>query len=403
MRKYFLCVLAVIVCLVIDITCVRAVSKADTIAGLRSELAALKAKKKANENQKTQTKTEINNTKTNIYNSQEEIKKNQKAVDDAKVEIEALNIEIAKTEESIKNVMNSYQASSGENIYLEYVFNASSYADLVYRYAIMEQIASYNNDQINSWSNKIEHNKQLQIDLAAKEIDLTKQIGSLEKSLDSLGNKLSEYSDITMDLNDEINSTQDLIDYLVKLGCGENEDITACMSIRGDTGFSKPLVKGTITSHFGYRTHPITGKVQSFHSGTDIGGNKEGTDVFATANGTVGKVVKKASCGGNSVYIYHNIAGKLYTSSYLHLLTINVKLGDSVTRNTVVGTVGGGKGTPWDSCSTGAHLHFGIAKGWYGTSCSGDCYVSYNTYTAKLQDPYEILKLPKKGVWWYSR
>ncbi len=382
---------------------VSAVAQADTVAGLRLALSNLKAKKNANEAKKAQTKSEISNAKNNIYSSQEEIKKNQKTVDDTKVEIESLNVEIAKTEESIKNLMSTYQASSGDNIYLDYLFNAKDYSDLVYRYTIVEQITSYNKEQIDSWSGKIEYNKQLQKDLAAKEIELNNQILEMEKNVNILGDKLAEYSEITMDLNDEINSTQDWINYLVQLGCKENEDITVCMSMNGDTGFSKPLTRGTITSYFGYRIHPITKKVNSFHGAIDIGGNKEGTAIYSTANGTVGKIIRKASCGGNSVYVYHNIAGKLYTSAYLHLLDINVKLGDKITRNTVVGTVGGGSKTPWDGCSTGAHLHFVIAKGWYGTSCSGDCYLSYSTYIAKAQDPQAILKLPNKGTYWSSR
>ena len=165
--------------------------------------------------------------------------------------------------------------------------------------------------------------------------------------------------------------------------------------------FRKPLVKGTITSYYGYRINPLTGKGTKFHSGTDIGGNKEGTNVYATANGTVGKIIRKASCGGNQVYVWHTIGGKKYTSLYMHLLNINVSIGDKVDSNTVVGTVGGGKGTwAWETCSTGAHLHFSVATGWYGDKNS---YLSYSSFLAHLIDSKEVAKLPNKGKWWYSR
>jgi murein DD-endopeptidase MepM/ murein hydrolase activator NlpD len=294
--------------------------------------------------------------------------------------------------------MNSYEIASGDNVYLDYIFNAKSYADLVYRYSLVQQIVKYNDEQIDSWSSKIEYNNQLQKDLAAKEIELNQKISQLNVDIDSLGDKLSEYTDIVMDAQDEIDSTQELINYYVSLGCGENEDLDACVSIKGDTKFRKPLVKGTITSYYGYRIHPIYGYTK-FHSGIDIGGNKEGTPIYASANGMVGKIIRRASCGGNQVYVYHTINGKQYTTLYMHLLSINVSIGDKVTSQSVVGTVGGGYGTSsYEQCSTGAHLHFTIATGWYGKT-----YVSYSTFLANTVDPKNILGLPSMYTYWYSR
>jgi len=401
MRKVIIVLISL--CLLLPVIEPSAASKANTIKELRSELSGLKQKKKDNQTQKDKTQGQINSSKNSIYNAEVEIKNNQVKIENAILEIEELNIEIAETEESIKNLINSYQIASGENAYLEYVFNAKSYADLVYRYAVVEQILEYNEEQITAWEEKIEQNNQLQIDLAAREVELENKINSLSQEIDSLGAKLNEITEITMDIDDEISSTQELIDYYVNLGCGEEQDLDACVSVKGDTNFSKPVVRGTITSYFGYRTHPVTGQKNKFHSGIDIGGNKEGTSIYATANGMVGKIIRKASCGGNSVYIYHTINGKKYTSQYTHLLAINVKVGDQVTSDTVIGTVGGGAQTKsYDKCTTGAHLHFGIANGWYGGSGSGS-YSSYSTYLTKLLNPKDILGLPNKGTYWKSR
>lgn len=401
MRKVIIVLISL--CLLLPVIEPSAASKANTIKELRSELSGLKQKKKNNQAQKDKTQGQINSSKNSIYNAEVEIKNNQVKIENAILEIEELNIEIAETEESIKNLINSYQIASGENAYLEYVFNAKSYADLVYRYAVVEQILEYNEEQIIAWEEKIEQNNQLQIDLAAREVELENKINSLSQEIDSLGAKLNEITEITMDIDDEISSTQELIDYYVNLGCGEEQDLDQCVSVKGDTNFSKPVVRGTITSYFGYRTHPVTGQKNKFHSGIDIGGNKEGTSIYATANGMVGKIIRKASCGGNSVYIYHTINGKKYTSQYTHLLAINVKVGDQVTSDTVIGTVGGGAQTKsYDKCTTGAHLHFGIANGWYGGSGTGS-YSSYSTYLTKLLNPKDILGLPNKGTYWKSR
>lgn len=374
-------------------------SKANTLAELRSELSALKATKKENETKKNKTQSEISQSNQNITNAKNEITTNQEKIEQSKVDIVNLNQEIINTEESIKKTIQAYQLTDGENVYLEYVFDATSYEELVYRYAIVEQILDYNNEQIDKYNDLIKKNEQLQLDLAEREIELNKQIESLSSKIDELGNQLEEITEHTMDIQDEIDSTQELIDYYVKLGCSENQDLNECVSIKGDTSFRKPLIKGTITSYYGYRTNPLTGQGTKFHSGVDIGGNKEGTNVYASANGMVGKIIRRASCGGNQVYVYHTINGVKYTTSYWHLLSINVKIGDQVNSNTVVGTVGGGSGTrSYDSCSTGAHLHYMIAKGWYG-----ETYTTYSKFLANTLNPKDILKLPNKGTYWYSR
>ena len=393
-------ILIILVSLLVFIPSVNA-SSAKTLAELRKELTALKNKKASQESQKKKTKEEVTNAKNNIYNSQTAITEGREKIEAAKNEIEVLTGDIESTKESIKRLMNSYQLLQGDNIYLEYIFEAESYADLVYRYEVVNQILDYNNSQINEWEEKVEYNEELQVTLANEEEELNKKIASLEKEIDSLGNDLLSITDIVMDIQEQIDGVAQLIKYYEGLGCKENQDLDECVSIKGDTMFRKPLTKGTITSYFGYRIHPIYG-YKKFHSGVDLGGNKEGTNVYSTANGTVGMIVNNTSkkiCGGKQVYIYHTINGKKYTSGYMHLLSINVKVGDSVNSNTVIGTVGGGAKTQsWESCSTGPHLHFMIASGWYGST-----YTSYSTFVSNLSDPQKILKLPNKYTYWYSR
>lgn len=376
-----------------------AASKANTINELRGELNALKATKKKNDNAKAKTQSEINKSNQNITNAKNEITVNQGKIEQAKVDIVNLNEEIKNTEESIKETIKAYQLTDGENVYLEYVFDATSYEELVYRYAIVEQILDYNNEQIDKYNDLIKQNEELQVELAEREVELNNKIDEMSNQIDKLGNQLEEITEHTMDIQDEIDSTQELIDYYVKLGCGENQNLNECVSIKGDTNFRKPLSKGTITSYYGYRINPLTGSGTKFHSGVDIGGNKEGTNVYASANGMVGKIIRRASCGGNQVYVYHTINGVRYTTSYWHLYSINVSIGDKVDSNTVVGTVGGGSGTrSYDSCSTGAHLHYMISKGWYG-----ETYTTYSKFLANTLNPKDILGLPSKGSYWYSR
>ena len=378
---------------------VEAKSKARTLRELKNELAGLKAEKKQNETNKANAKNEISSAKNSVSSKQNEIVKNQNRIDTATEESKKLTTEIEEGKEELYNLIEAYQIAQGDNIYLEYIFDATSYEDLIYRYAIIEEVMAYQEEKIEGWKSKIEKNDELKKELQDREVLLNTQIDNLSSEIKTLNNKLDDYLDIQMDIDDEIKSTQELIEYYEDLGCKLDEDLDECVNVRGDSMFRKPLTKGVVTSYFGYRTHPVTGKKNSYHTGVDIGGNKEGTSIYSMANGTVAKVIKKSSCGGNSVYIHHVVNGKKYTSAYLHLLTINVKVGTKVSNTTVIGTVGGGKGTKsWDKCSTGAHLHLGLGNGWYGST-----YTSYSKWVANLLDPKEKLKLPNKKIYWYSR
>ena len=384
-----------------DSNIVDAVTQANTLRELRKELSDYIAKREAAKKNQSLTQGQINSNKNSITSKQSEIELNKKKIEEASAQIVELDKEIEDTDQKIKDLLRSNAISNGDNAYLEYIFGAKSISDFIIRYSVGERVAKYNDELITSYEEKIKENEQLKIDLANREVELNNQIDSLEQAIDSLGDKLNTFVEEALEFDKEVKSTQELIDQYVKMGCKEDEPFTSCVKMMSDTGFLRPLNKGIRTSNFGYRTHPVTGVKNKFHSGVDIGGNPEGTPVYSAANGMVGKIINRASCGGNQVYVYHTINGVKYTTTYMHLLTIKVKVGDYVTNKTVVGTVGGGAGTrSYDSCSTGAHLHFSLAKGWYGST-----YVSYSTWIANLVDPglRKYANIPGYGVYFYSR
>ena len=109
-------------------------------------------------------------------------------------------------------------------------------------------------------------------------------------------------------------------------------------------------VKGSITSRFGPRVSPFTGK-KALHAGLDIGARR-GTEVRSPASG---KVVVAAYDGrmGKFIRIDH---GYGIETTYGHLSKIHVKYGDRVHRGDLIGLVGStGK------FSTGPHLHYQVA------------------------------------------
>ena len=378
---------------------VNASSNAKTLAELRKELKALQNKAATNKSNQSATKSKINSANNSISTKRSEIEKNTKDIADATAESEKLTVEIEEGKKELDGLVAAYQIASENNVYLEYLFDSKSYEDLVYRSALSEQVLDYISDKINAYQDKIIYNNELKVELAEKSVQLESDINSLATDIEKWDSYIDSLDDALVSIDDEISSTKELINYYVNIGCGENENLESCVAVKGDTKFIRPLNKGVVTSEFGYRTHPVTGKTSSFHSGTDIGGNAEGTSVYAIANGMVGKIIRKSSCGGNMVYVYHTIKGVKYTSCYMHLLTINVSVGQSVSSNTVVGTVGGGKGTAsYETCSTGAHLHLSLATGWYGQT-----YTTYAQWKSHLVNPRNYVSLPSGRTYFYSR
>lgn len=389
---------------------------ANTLKELRSQLASYKAKQSAASSKKNQSQSEINKNKNDVYKKQKEIEDTKVRIEDAKENIEKLNTDIDETKEKMEEVLRTYEKSTGDSIYLEYIFGATSISDFIIRYSLASQIADYNEDLVNEYKTKLDETKELKTELQNKEVDLNKQIKDLQASIDKLGEEVKVLDKESLSVKDQISSTQELINHYVSIGCGENQTFDDCLaararrsssssssssysgsvSVASASGFLKPLNRGVVTSYYGYRYHPVTG-VYKLHSGVDIGGNSEGTSVYSIAGGMVGKIIRRASCGGNQVFIYHTVNGKKYTSVYMHLLSINVSVGQNVSAYSVIGTVGGGT-TYYDSCSTGAHLHLSMATGWYGST-----YVDYSTYIARLFDPRTFLGIPSMGVWFYSR
>jgi murein DD-endopeptidase MepM/ murein hydrolase activator NlpD len=106
--------------------------------------------------------------------------------------------------------------------------------------------------------------------------------------------------------------------------------------------------QGWLTSRFGTRLSPFTGKRQ-FHAGLDIAG-APGTDVIATARGKVRFVGRKGPLG-NTVILDH---GHGIRTHYGHTQETLVKRGQEVERGQVIASLGN------SGRSTGPHLHYSV-------------------------------------------
>ncbi len=106
-----------------------------------------------------------------------------------------------------------------------------------------------------------------------------------------------------------------------------------------------------LASGYGYRIDPIY-KVRKMHWGMDFSA-PVGTDIFATGDGRIQKVVQARGGYGKHVVIDHGFG---YQTLYAHMSQIDVKRGQKVKRGDVIGKVGNtGK-------SSGPHLHYEVIK-----------------------------------------
>ncbi len=117
-------------------------------------------------------------------------------------------------------------------------------------------------------------------------------------------------------------------------------------------GYLSYPTNGSVTSPYGYRTHPIYG-YYSLHNGTDFG-VACGQSLYASASGTVIDTYYDSVYGNRVFLAIGNVNGKNLVLIYNHLTSDNVSEGQRVGRGDVVGFAGS---TGW---STGCHLHFTV-------------------------------------------
>ena len=195
-------------------------------------------------------------------------------------------------------------------------------------------------------------------------------IDELEAYMDSLAS-------IGMDYDEELKAIQNQVALFEKAGCRNDDSIDECYYNKGSYSsyFSRPLNSARVTQAWGHNGH----------AGMDLGGNVPGTPVYAPANGTVVHTAYHQRCGGNIVYIHHQVNGKAYTTEFGHLRSYTVSPGQNVVKGQIIGYVGGDSSTWWyDSCTSGTHLHYSIAYGYYlGAGANG--YNSWSTFRSNTR------------------
>lgn len=316
-------------------------------------------------------------TNKEIATQQKEIDEVEEHIDELKEEIEVLEKRIKERDRLLKERARSMYQNGGSVSYLEVLLGAKSFGDFIDRLNALSVIAEKDRNILES---HIEDQNQLE--KVKKEVE--KQLASLEESLANLErlkgqleSQKKEKDRVVQtllaqedDIHDLIGELENKAQILAQQERAMQQELAAIRAQQQSSGgsHSAPVVSGngkllrpasgTITSHFGYRIHPIYG-TKRLHRGLDIASGT-GTPIYAAETGTV--ITASYDSGyGNYIMITHNIDGQVYTTLYAHLNSIQVSTGQRVSRGQQIGTMGS------TGASTGPHLHFEVHRGpWNG-------------------------------------
>lgn len=301
-----------------------------------------------------------------INNLQGEITIANDQLDNINGELAAANTKLEKAttkyqdafEESKDYIRTAYE--SGTVSYLEIILSSGNISEFITRLEIVKEIMSRQNatiSQLRESRNEIEASQKKILEQQKAQQKVTSALESRESTLEakqavsnSLVEKFDEKSGELSSMLEEVERLekqlqQEILKQLQQEGTGSG-------NVPVSNGFRYPLDSKwrTITSPFGYRTHPTTG-VYKLHTGMDIsGGGIGGANIYAAKNGTVSKAGYHKAYG-NYCLINH---GDGTATLYAHMRSLMVSAGGVAIQGQVIGTVGS------TGYSTGNHLHFEI-------------------------------------------
>ena len=296
---------------------------------------------------------EIANINEQVRNYSLLIAENQVALDEAERVLEELN---AKNKERIRAM-----EEEGTLSYWSVLFKASSFMDLIDRLNMIQEIQAADERRLQELSAAADEVAAARTELAAEKAALEEARLELADAETVLAEKRRQADELLTELNANHRELNAMIDEMEDMEAQLSQEIAKAEKEYNEQkkkedeanklspgGWYRPCSWTVLTSAFGWRIHPITGK-ESFHNGVDLA-NVQGTPIYATKSGTV------TTATYNGVYGYYVTInhGGGYSSLYGHMTHYVVSNGQKVEQGQLIGYMGS---TGW---STGPHLHFTI-------------------------------------------
>ena len=246
---------------------------------------------------------------------------------------------------------------NGQISYVDVLFGAKDFADLMTRMDVLKRIIKHDYDLIMKVKEEkatVENTRaQLEKDKAEAEVLVADaqakkaKVEDKESEQQVLLDQAIYDRDTSERMYEEIMAASQEVANMIRRSQMSSAGYSGAPA--GAGGMIWPI-SGPITSEFGWRTHPIFGTAR-FHSGLDIGGDY-GMPIYAAASGTV-IYAGWISGYGNAVIIDH---GGGITTLYGHNDSLNVSEGENVAQGQVIAMCGS------TGNSTGPHCHFEVRE-----------------------------------------
>lgn len=277
------------------------------------------------------------------------IKKLDKELETKTAELDNANREMDEYLEVYRmRLRNIYE--EGEISYLEVLLGAEDFTGFLMRLDIVSQLIEHDNKLIESMEAKcaeitkvaqeIEEKKKKNLEakskIASQELTLEKKANDAQTVIKKLSATEKKYLKELSDAEESLNALNDRLDDLIS----KDKDYVGGAFLWPVPG------KSYISSSYGYRKDPFTGK-KKFHAGIDIPA-PVGYKIIASNSGTVASVGWDYA-GGNYLVIDH---GGEMSTRYFHCNKILVKKGQEVSRGKHIAEIGR------TGRVTGPHLHF---------------------------------------------
>lgn len=389
-----------VICIFLSITIISILLvnnvKAESLGSYERELETIKEQLKKNSSNLTGVEKQINEYQYQIAELDSKANEYSKELAQIQAKIDAVNKKLEQYEKDLQGTSQSY--NSAEDVYTtrlrviyengiptiwDILFSSKGISDFFSRLNVYNSILEYDKSLVSNIKTQKEYIDYVKKDIEVQKLQLDQLKYDLEKSTEALNdtitakqNKKKELENSKENLtqlkasleekqkaaqqkiNDEIERIRKEQEAARRAGTGNTTTFTGSDFIWPVEGYT------TITTRYG-EIYNLVVSTGSAHTGCDIAGaNILGKPIRAIQSGTVTTATYGQYGYGNYVIVNHGTNssnGNSYMSLYGHCSSLNVSVGQSVTKGQVIGYVGS------TGNSTGPHLHLEVYVNWQRT------------------------------------